>query len=85
VTPTLTNGLHSVGATPSPLFYLKTEAAPVSETLFLKKKQWTMDKVLKQDLRNVKLYMRVRHFLKGTNNVREPAVTKISELLLTKL
>jgi hypothetical protein len=25
------------GVTPSPLFYLKTEAEPVSETLFLKK------------------------------------------------
>jgi hypothetical protein len=40
-------GPHRVGATPSPLFYLKTEAEPVSETLFLKKKHWTMDKVLK--------------------------------------
>jgi hypothetical protein len=30
-------GPHRVGATPPP-FYLKTEAEPVSETLFLKKK-----------------------------------------------
>jgi hypothetical protein len=32
-----------------PLRDLKTEAESVSETLFLKKKHWTMDKVLKQD------------------------------------
>jgi hypothetical protein len=29
--------------------YLKMEAEPVSETLFLKKKHWTMDKIRKQD------------------------------------
>jgi hypothetical protein len=49
VAPTLSKGPHRVGVTPPPLFYLKTEAEPVSETLFLNKKRWTMDKVLKQD------------------------------------
>jgi hypothetical protein len=32
-----------------PLDYLKTESEPASETLLLKKKYWTMDKVQKQD------------------------------------
>jgi hypothetical protein len=40
-----------------PPFYLKAEAQPVSKTLFLKKKHWTMDKVLNQD--SSKLFRRV--------------------------
>jgi hypothetical protein len=34
----LSKGPHRVGATRFPLFYLKTEAEPASETLFLKKR-----------------------------------------------
>jgi hypothetical protein len=45
----LFKGPHRVGATPPPFFHLKTEAEPASETLFLKKKHWTMDIVQKQD------------------------------------
>jgi hypothetical protein len=42
--------LDRVGVTPfSPVFYLKTEAEPASETLFLKKKHWAMDEVQQQD------------------------------------
>jgi hypothetical protein len=39
----------SASVLPPPFFSLKTEAEPASETLFLKKKQWMMDKVQKQD------------------------------------
>jgi hypothetical protein len=49
VAPSLWGPLEIASLNPFALFYLKTEAAPVSETLFLKKKHWTMDKVLKQD------------------------------------
>jgi hypothetical protein len=45
----LSKGPHRVGATLPSFFCLKTEAEPASETLFLKKRHWTMGKVQKQD------------------------------------
>jgi hypothetical protein len=75
----LSKGPHRVHAAtppPFPLFYLKTEAEPASETLFFKgKKHWTIDKVQKQDSSKFSTYISLAdifHFNESLINVAVP-------------